>query len=119
MKNQLGIKPEILRSDRGGEYLNKNVQDFLRNEGIQFQCTVGYTPEQNGISERRIRILMEAARTMLTQSGLPKNVWAEAVRHANYMFNRVKHEKSNETPFEMFFGKKPNLINMKALPYKH
>lgn len=44
--------PKVIRSDRGGEYVNEELSKFLRNEGIKVQLTVPYTPQQNGISER-------------------------------------------------------------------
>ena len=106
MKNQLGRKPKIFRSDRGTEYLNDHLQTFLRNQGIKFECTVGYCPEQNGIAERRNRTLVEAARTMLSDSELPKNHWAEAINTANHAQNRIIG-KSGHSPFERFFNKKP------------
>lgn len=112
MKTLKGMKPKVLRSDRGGEYLNQEVQQYLLNEGIKFECTVGYAPQQNGVSERKNRTLMEAARSMLFQSKLPDSFWAEAVRHANFVINRVTSQGSIETPFERFYGKKPEYDNI-------
>lgn len=108
LKTQIGRKMKILRTDRGKEYLNDKLQSYLKREGIKFQCTVGYAPEQNGVAERRNRTLVEAVRTMLTDSGLPKTLWAEAVCTANYVFNRLVDRKSGMTPIEGFFGVKPS-----------
>lgn len=108
LKTQTGRKMKILRTDRGKEYLNDCLQSYLKREGIKFQCTVGYAPEQNGVAERRNRTLVEAARTMLADSGLPKTLWAEAVCTANYVFNRLVDRKSGMTPIEAFFGVKPS-----------
>lgn len=107
MKNCLHDKPKILRSDRGGEYLDNELQHYLASEGIKFECTVGYAPQQNGISERKNRTLMEAARTLLFDSGLPKCFWSEAVRHSNYVLNRVINKEMTKTPYECFYGKTP------------
>lgn len=111
VKNVLGIKPKILRSDRAKEYMGKEVQEYLSNEGIQFQCTVGYAPEQNGISERRNRTLLEGARTVLSESGLPQNFWPEAVKYTNYTFNRISTDKQ-KTPIELFYNRKADWNNM-------
>lgn len=108
VKNQLGEKPKILRSDRGREYYNKDVLDYLSSEGINFQCTVGYAPQQNGVSERKNRTLMEGARTLLVDARLGKHFWAEAVRHLNYVFNRLLPNGYEKTPFEMFYGRNPS-----------
>ncbi|KAG5672409.1 hypothetical protein PVAND_002540 [Polypedilum vanderplanki] len=55
IKVKFGRKMKIFRSDRGTEYTNSRLQDYLRSEGIKFESTVGYAPEQNGIAERKIR----------------------------------------------------------------
>lgn len=107
LKTQLGRKPKTFRSDRGMEYLNSELQDYLRKEGIKVQCTVGYAPEQNGAAERKNRTLVEAARTMLADSGLPKTFWAEALSTANFVFNRIINKKHLKSPFELFYGEKP------------
>lgn len=107
VKNQLGRKPKVIRSDRGREYYNKDVLDYLSGEGINFQCTVGYAPQQNGVSERKNRTLMEGARTLLVDARLGKHFWAEAVRHGNYVFNRIIPQGAEKSPYEMFYGKTP------------
>lgn len=107
LKTQLGRKMKTLRTDRAKEYLCGTLQSFLKKEGIKFQCTVGYAPEQNGAAERKNRTLVEAVRTMLTDSGLPKTLWAEAVCTANYVFNRLVDKNTGMTPIEAFFGVKP------------
>ena len=62
LKTQLGFKPKIFRSDRGGEYFNKKLQKFLKAEEIISQSSVARSPQQNGIAERKNRTLIEAAR---------------------------------------------------------
>lgn len=109
MKTQLGRMPKIFRSDRGTEYIAADLQNYLLKEGIKFQCTVGYSPQQNGVSERKNRTLMEAARTMLADSGLPKTLWAEAVNTANYVFNRLINKETKISPYEIIFGSKPRI----------
>lgn len=105
LKTQTGRKPKIFRSDKGTEYINKTLQNYLEKEGIKFECTVGYAPEQNGVSERKNRTLMEAARTMLEESKSPKRLWGEAVHAANFVFNRLTNKETNKTPYETLFGK--------------
>nr|GEV05470.1 ribonuclease H-like domain-containing protein [Tanacetum cinerariifolium] len=73
------------------------------------------TPQQNGVSERKNRTLIEAAKTMLTDSKLPTTFWAEAVNTAYYVQNRVLVIKPhNMTPYELFYGRTPSLSFMKA-----
>lgn len=107
VKTQLRRKPKIFRTDQGGEYNSNELRSYLKKEGIKFQCTVGYAPEQNGIAERKNRTLMEAARSMMSGSGLPKNYWAEAVNTANHVLNRITNGKTLKTPYEEFTRMKP------------
>lgn len=109
LKTQFGRSPKVFRSDRGGEYLNEKLQSYLDSQGIRRQCTVGYASEQNGIAERKNRTLMEAARSMLAESGLPKCYWGEAVLAANYMFNRIPNKKTMKSPYEVMMKEKPRL----------
>uniref|UniRef100_A0A336MHQ7 CSON001681 protein n=1 Tax=Culicoides sonorensis TaxID=179676 RepID=A0A336MHQ7_CULSO len=112
LKTSMNKKPKIIRSDRGGEYVNHDLQLYLASEGIKFQCTVAYTPQQNGVSERKNRTLMEAARTLLVDSEMPLCFWSEAVRHSNYVFNRVSTTRQKQSPYERFYGQKPTLENI-------
>lgn len=100
-------KVKILRTDNGTEFLNKTLESFLSNKGIQHQTTVVYTPEQNGKIEREMRTIIEAARTMLIKSKLDKTLWAEAVNTAVYTLNRtyVKNENTDKTPYECWSGR--------------
>ena len=69
-----------------------------------------YTPEQNGVAERKNRTIVEAARAMLCDQGLPKFLWGEAVNTAVYIQNRCPHsDLDSKTPEEVFSSKKPNV----------
>jgi hypothetical protein len=105
---QFGRFPKTVRSDRGGEYLDDEMQTFLKNNGIVFQCTVPRCPEQNGISERKNRTLLEAVRTMLFMKNLPNFLWAEALQHANNTFNNIPKKCESVSPKEKFFNKSFN-----------
>lgn len=109
IKTQFGVKPKVFRTDRGKEFLNKKLQNYLLREGIHPQCTVGYAAEQNGVAERKNRTLVEAARTMMAESNLSIRFWAEAVSTANYVFNRISRKKAEKSPYEMLLEKKPKL----------
>lgn len=114
VKTKFGTKPKVIRSDRGSEYTCTEVQSYLRKEGIKFQCTVGYAPEQNGIAERKNRSLVEGARTILFEAELTKCWWAEAVHTVNYIHNRVITSATKKTPYEMYFNEKPRMTEFHA-----
>lgn len=79
MKTQYGTAPKAIRSDRGGEYLDNNLRNFLKSNGIKTQFTVPHTSQQNGVAERKNRTLIEMTRCMLKSSGLHKQYLGEAV----------------------------------------
>lgn len=61
-----------MKSDRGKEYTSNEFDKFCEKEGIERQLTVGYTPQQNGVSERKNQTMMEMAKSMLFEKGIPK-----------------------------------------------
>ncbi|KAF5775122.1 putative RNA-directed DNA polymerase [Helianthus annuus] len=105
---------KILRSDRGGEYFNRRFDAFCEEEGIIHERTAPYTPQQNGLAERKNRTLVEMANCMLNQSGLPRNMWGEAVLTACYVHNRITSRVIPTSPYELWKGRKPNLEHLRV-----
>ena len=103
-----------IRTDRGGEYLNANLAEFLHSKGIQHQTTAPYTPEQNGAAERLNRTLVERVRAMLLDANLPHKLWAEAMVTANYIRNRSPTTSKARTPWEHFFNEKPDVAHLRV-----
>lgn len=108
-----GQAVKVVRSDRGGEYVNKDLSDYLAGRGIQHQLTAPYTPEQNGSAERLNRTLVEKVRAMLHDASVDKKLWAEALLCANYVRNRSPVSGMHATPLELFSGTKPNISHLK------
>ena len=99
-----------IRSDNGTEFKNYTMDEFLSDEGIKHQFSVAYTPQQNGVAERKNRTLIEMARTMLDEYKSPYKLWAEAINTACHASNRLYLRKhKNKTPYELMTGKKPNV----------
>ena len=72
-----------------------------------------YTPQQNGVAERKNRSLKEMATYLLQAKNLPPSLWAEAVNCASYIHNRVPHKSVvGTTPFEALHGNKPNVSHL-------
>ncbi|KAI3719007.1 hypothetical protein L6452_19894 [Arctium lappa] len=76
-----------LRSDNGTEFKNEKLQSYLISVGISHNFSGAYTPQQNGVVERKNRTLVEAARTMLAYSELPMFLWVEVVATVCYILN--------------------------------
>nr|GEY55051.1 putative ribonuclease H-like domain-containing protein [Tanacetum cinerariifolium] len=89
IENQLSLKVKIIRSDNETELKNNELNQFCGMKGIKREFSVPRTPQQNGITERKNRTLIEAARTMLADSLLPILFWAQAVNTACYVQNKV------------------------------
>ena len=108
VKNKFNKKPKVIRSDRGREYVNAELTNYLKTEGIQIQLTAPCTPQQNGIAERKNRYLIEMTRCMLIDSGFEKKYWGEAVLTANYIQNRLPSRMRSKSSYEYWHGTKPN-----------
>ncbi|KAI3521421.1 hypothetical protein L1887_10887 [Cichorium endivia] len=109
IKLQFSKSVKIFRSDNGTEFVNSKVKNFFEKEGILHQTTCVYTPQQNGVVERKHRHLMNVARSLLFQSGLPLNLWGETILTATFLINRTPTSVLNgKSPFEMIYNVEPN-----------
>ncbi|GJZ13937.1 putative RNA-directed DNA polymerase [Tanacetum coccineum] len=113
VENQLGKTIKALRSDRGGEYISQEFKDYLKACGIVQQLTPPYTPQHNGVSERRNRTLLDMVRSMMNLTTLPLSFWDYALESAARILNMVPTKKVDKTPYELWFGKVPNLSYLK------
>lgn len=115
VENQQNKKIKIFRTDNGLEFCNAEFDNFLAEAGIVHQKTNIYTPEQNGVSERSNRTLVERARCMLFDAGLEKMFWAEAINTAVYLKNRSPTSGlQNATPFELWTNSKPDVSHVRV-----
>ncbi|CAA6674013.1 unnamed protein product [Spirodela intermedia] len=87
-EGESGLKLGALRTDRGGEFTSQEFAEYCAGEGIHRQHTAPYSPQQNGIVERRNGTVVATARSMLKAKGLPGWFWGEAVATAVYILNR-------------------------------
>jgi transposase InsO family protein len=78
-----------IRSDNGTKFKNSQIEGFLEEEGIKHEFSSPYTPQQNGVVERKNRTLLDMARTMLHEYKTPDRFWAEAINTACYSINRL------------------------------
>ncbi|MCO5606691.1 hypothetical protein L7F22_060880 [Adiantum nelumboides] len=123
VENETGCKVQTLRTDRGGEYMSGAFKDFLGKKSIKHQCTMPYTPQQNGVAERKNRSLMEMARYMLKAKSLPHKLWMEAVVCAAHVLNRCPTRAlKTVTPYESWYDRKPSVSYLRVfgcLAYAH
>jgi hypothetical protein len=112
-ETQTGNKVKRLRLDNAPEFVSGQVKNWCKSKGIRLEPTTTYTPEQNGVSERSMRTIIESERTELEQSGLPYDFWEEAAAHGIYAYNRCHLPKIGMTPYEAFYGVKPDVSNLR------
>ncbi|KAK1618838.1 hypothetical protein QYE76_024355 [Lolium multiflorum] len=110
---------KAIRTDNGTEFKNYTMQEFVDDEGIKHEFSAPYTPQQNGVVERKNRTIIEMARTMLSEFNSPHNFWGEAistaVHYSNRLFLRPLH---NKTPYELLTGNKPNVMYIRVFGCK-
>lgn len=106
LTTQHGVRIKTLRSDHGGEYLSADFDAHLKDQGTICELTVHDSPQQNGVTERLNRTLVEHVRAMLLGRGMPKFLWAEAVSYAVWLKNHLPSRSiPSHTPFELVHGR--------------
>ncbi len=119
IQNEKGCNIVFVRSDRGREFDNKDVELFCDENGFEHNFSAPRTPQQNGVVERKNRSLQEMARTMLNEHNLPEYFWAEAVNTSCYVINRTIVRKGlDKTPYEILKNKRPNVSYFKVFGCK-
>ncbi|GJU76533.1 putative ribonuclease H-like domain-containing protein [Tanacetum coccineum] len=97
---------------RGGKITE--MDEFYGQKGIQREYSIAITPQQNRVTERKNKTLIEAARTMLVDSLLPTVFWAEVVNTTCNVLNRVLVTKPhNKTPYELIIGRATSISLMR------
>lgn len=97
--SQYNAHVQVLRSDNGGEYVNSELKKYLEAHKVTHQTTCPYTPQQNGVAERKNRHLLEVVRASLIEAHMPLFYWGHALNSAAYLINRVPSSTINfQTP---------------------
>ncbi|CAI5938337.1 unnamed protein product, partial [Closterium sp. NIES-65] len=95
-----------LHSDRGGEFSSGLLRAFCRARGIRQTFRLPDSPQQNGIAERRIGMVMDVARTSMMHAAAPHFLWPFAVRYAAHQINLHPRVSRPETsPALLWTGK--------------
>ncbi len=106
---------KCLRSDGGGKYFSNEFNEYLKEHGIQRKYSCNYSPQQNGVVERKNRHIVKITRAMFNEKNLPNYFWAEAVTTIVYIMNRTPvAEVHGMTPEEKFTGKKLDFSHLKV-----
>ncbi len=107
-----GCSMKLLRADGGGEFISKKLRSFCEKRGIAIRYAAPYVHKENGLAERGWRMIVTMKDSMLIDSGLPNDFWAEAMETANYLRNKLPTRSKNHgeiIPEESWTGKRQNL----------
>jgi transposase InsO family protein len=115
VENESDCRIKAIRTDNGTEYTSNQFDKFCEEVGIKHQLTIPYSPQQNGVCERKNRTSMEMARCLMLEKNVPKVFWAEAVNTSIYLLNWLPTKALDRpTPYEAWYGAKPNISNLKV-----
>jgi transposase InsO family protein len=109
------LKLKALRTDRGGEFNSDEFAEYCERLGIKHFRTAPYTPQQNGVVERRNQTVVSMARSLLKSMGVPSRFWGEAVTTAVYLLNRAPTKSvKGVTPYEAWHERKPSVHHLRT-----
>ncbi|XP_071727474.1 uncharacterized protein [Rutidosis leptorrhynchoides] len=115
MLNQFEKRIKVIRSDNGTEFINNKMNCFITNKGIIHQTSYAFTPQQNGIAERKHRHLLNVARSLMFQGEIPLYLWSECILTATYLINRLSSSVfSGKCPYELVYGCKPAITPLES-----
>lgn len=113
VKTQFNTTIANIRVDNGGEFFS--MRDFFKQQGTTYQHSCIYTPQQNGVVERKHRHILQSARALRFQAHLPLHFWAECVSTAVHIINRLPTPTlSHQTPFEKLYRKIPSYSHLRV-----
>jgi Integrase core domain len=105
-----GVKVQRMHSDSGGEFINKDLDKFLKGKGVKQTVSAPHTSEHNGVAERMLRLIISIARCLLIHSGLSQQFWCETVRYACLVYSYVPTKTVDGVMLmECWSGAKPDV----------
>jgi len=115
LENQTNTTVKSTRADGAKEILNNDItKQFLQAKEIEPDLSAPYSPKRNKKAERHNRVVMERIRAMLLGSGLPLSNWAEAMVAVTFVMNRSPTDDGSATPYERFYGKRPDVSMLRV-----
>jgi transposase InsO family protein len=110
------LRIKKIRSNNGTEFKNSQIEGYLEEEAIKHEFSSSYTPQQNGVVERKNITLLDMARTMLDEYKTPDRFWVETINTACHSINRLYlHQILKKTSYELLNGKKPMFLTLEFL----
>ena len=110
IKRQFDTDIKGFRTDNARDFCNTNLKEFFESQGIRHETSCPYTPQQNGLAERKIGDIMNKCRTLMIAANMPRNLWDFGVLTVVYLNNRVPTKVLNwKSPLKVLEAKFPNI----------
>ena len=108
-----GQKIKFFCLDRGGEFTGKAFDAYLLEQGIVWELSAPWTPQQNGVAEHMNQSLLGGAQAMLHHTGMSQGFWAEAINVAAHVLNHAPQKSLDwKMPYELMFGRPPTVTHV-------
>jgi Integrase core domain len=124
VQNQFNTTVKTLRSDNAKEYFLNDFLQYTIDNGIIHESLCAYTPQQNGVAERKNRHILEVARTMMIHRHVPHHFWVDVVLTACYLINRMASSVLDDVilynilyPFAPLFPVPPKIFGCACYVY--
>ena len=115
VENQFQTNVKTTRTDNGSESLNTETIVYVQDTGIIYQKTGPYTPQQNGVVERKYKHILEVARALLYQSKLPNKYWGECILTATYLINKFLNSTIHKPILRYYTINNPCILTLDIL----
>lgn len=116
VEKEFSLPISCLCTDRGGEYMLADFNQYCLTHGIRRQLTAARTPHQNGVAERKNRTILKAARVLYLGSTFPTFLWQEAVQTAVYILNHCATRALHlSTPYMHLYQRRLDLSNLRVI----
>ena len=103
-------------TDNARDFCNIDLNEFFESQGIRHETSCPYTPQQNGLAERKIGDIMNKCRTLMIAANMPRSLWGFGVLTVVYLNNRVPTKVFNwKSPIKVLETKFPNIQQSKNL----
>ena len=110
LQNEKGVPIAKIRSDHGKEFKNARFEAFCKEHGIKKKFSAPKTPQQNGVVERKNRVIQEMTRVMLLNKDIPQKFWAKVLNTLCHIGNRIFFKVgTKKTSYEIWKEKKPKV----------
>jgi FtsZ-interacting cell division protein YlmF len=118
-KNQTGKRLKAVRSYIGGEFMSSDFKEFCDKHGIKREYTIPRTPKQNGVVERKNRIVQQMARSMMNEKNIGQTYWVEEIHTTVHILNKAHHRPhSDKTLYELWYGRPASIKHFKVFGSK-